>query len=111
MQMMSRIPLDFSESKKFLNVRDNLLLTTPINLLPVAPHARPTSTSHVLPANHTHLNIRRHFVQPFAALYVLILASLEPMLAKESERVYDLSARLLGQRDQTMAEDTAEAEM
>lgn len=29
-------------------------------------------------------------VQPFAALYVLILASVSPLLAKESERVYDV---------------------
>ena len=33
-------------------------------------------------------------LQPFAALYVLILASASPLLAKESERIYDLFARL-----------------
>ena len=33
-------------------------------------------------------------VQPFAALYVLILASAAPLLAKESERTYGLGARL-----------------
>ena len=33
-------------------------------------------------------------LQPFAALYVLILASASPLLAKESERIYDLSVRL-----------------
>jgi CPA2 family monovalent cation:H+ antiporter-2 len=33
-------------------------------------------------------------LQPFAALYVLILASASPLLAKESERIYDLAARL-----------------
>jgi CPA2 family monovalent cation:H+ antiporter-2 len=33
-------------------------------------------------------------LQPFAALYVLILASASPLLAKESERIYDLTARL-----------------
>jgi monovalent cation:H+ antiporter-2, CPA2 family len=50
-------------------------------------------------------------IQPFAALYVLILASLAPLLAKESERVYDLSARLLRRPGQTLAEDTTEAEV
>ena len=35
-------------------------------------------------------------LQPFAALYVLILAVLGPLLTKESERIYDLSAKLLG---------------
>ena len=29
-------------------------------------------------------------LQPFAALYVLILASASPLLAKESDRIYDL---------------------
>src|ERR671920_1543679 len=29
-------------------------------------------------------------MQPFAALYVLILASVSPLLAKESERIYDV---------------------
>src|ERR1043165_5669750 len=33
-------------------------------------------------------------LQPFAALYVLILASASPLLAKESERIYELSLRL-----------------
>ena len=33
-------------------------------------------------------------LQPFAALYVLILASASPLLAKESERIYSLFARL-----------------
>jgi CPA2 family monovalent cation:H+ antiporter-2 len=33
-------------------------------------------------------------LQPFAALYVLILASASPLLAKESDRIYDLSLRL-----------------
>ncbi|MCA1577406.1 MAG: cation:proton antiporter [Acidobacteria bacterium] len=33
-------------------------------------------------------------LQPFAALYVLILASASPLLAKESERIYGLAARL-----------------
>ena len=33
-------------------------------------------------------------LQPFAALYVLILASASPLLAKESERIYMLFLRL-----------------
>ena len=33
-------------------------------------------------------------IQPFAALYVLILAIVGPILTKESERIYDLSLRL-----------------
>jgi len=37
-------------------------------------------------------------IQPFAALYVLILAILGPILTKESERVYDLSAGFLKKR-------------
>jgi CPA2 family monovalent cation:H+ antiporter-2 len=38
-------------------------------------------------------------LQPFAALYVLILASASPLLAKESERIYDLSAKLFSRND------------
>jgi CPA2 family monovalent cation:H+ antiporter-2 len=39
-------------------------------------------------------------IQPFAALYVLILATFAPLMAKESERIYDLSMKLLnGVRD------------
>ena len=34
-------------------------------------------------------------VQPFAALYVLILAGTSPLLAKESERIYDTTMRLV----------------
>src|ERR1043165_7926969 len=34
-------------------------------------------------------------IQPFAALYVLILATFAPLLAKESERIYSLVERLL----------------
>jgi CPA2 family monovalent cation:H+ antiporter-2 len=33
-------------------------------------------------------------IQPFAALYVLLLATFAPLLAKESERIYDLFGRL-----------------
>jgi hypothetical protein len=42
---------------------------------------------------------------------VLILASLAPLLAKESERVYDLSAGLLRRPGRALAEDTTEAEV
>jgi CPA2 family monovalent cation:H+ antiporter-2 len=34
-------------------------------------------------------------LQPFAALYVLILASVSPLLAKESDRIYALAASLV----------------
>lgn len=34
-------------------------------------------------------------VQPFSALYVLILASVSPLLAKESERVYDFVMKVV----------------
>jgi CPA2 family monovalent cation:H+ antiporter-2 len=37
-------------------------------------------------------------LQPFAALYVLILATLAPLLAKESERLYAPVERLLKRR-------------
>jgi CPA2 family monovalent cation:H+ antiporter-2 len=50
-------------------------------------------------------------IQPFAALYVLILASLAPLLAKESERIYDLTAKLFRRPGQAMAEEITEAEV
>ncbi|HKG98631.1 MAG TPA: hypothetical protein VKA97_12480, partial [Pyrinomonadaceae bacterium] len=34
-------------------------------------------------------------LQPFAALYVLLLASGSPLLAKESERICDLYVRIV----------------
>lgn len=37
-------------------------------------------------------------LQPFAALYVLILAVLGPLLTRESDRIYNLSARLFRRR-------------
>ncbi len=49
-------------------------------------------------------------LQPFAALYVLILAVLGPLLTKESERIYYLTARLLG-RSRAEREASAEAEI
>jgi CPA2 family monovalent cation:H+ antiporter-2 len=44
-------------------------------------------------------------LQPFAALYVLILASASPLLAKESERIYVLAARLFKRRNQPADEE------
>jgi CPA2 family monovalent cation:H+ antiporter-2 len=43
-------------------------------------------------------------LQPFAALYVLILAVLGPLLTKESERIYDLFAKLLERKKKTSDE-------
>ena len=40
-------------------------------------------------------------IQPFAALYVLILAIIGPVLTKESEPIYDLSVKLFPKREQT----------
>ena len=44
-------------------------------------------------------------LQPFAALYVLILASASPLLAKESERIYDLWLRLSKKHDPGIEEE------
>ena len=44
-------------------------------------------------------------LQPFAALYVLILASVAPLLAKESERIYVLFAKLFNWRDKAKTVD------
>jgi hypothetical protein len=41
---------------------------------------------------------------------VLILASVAPLLAKESERIYGLSAKLLGRRPRTTANETIATE-
>jgi len=49
-------------------------------------------------------------LQPFAALYVLILAIIGPLLTKESERIYDLSANLLSRYRPTANEELAETE-
>ncbi|HKX31130.1 MAG TPA: cation:proton antiporter [Blastocatellia bacterium] len=46
-------------------------------------------------------------LQPFAALYVLILAVLGPLLTKESERIYDLGERLV-QRSRRRAAPAAQ---
>lgn len=44
-------------------------------------------------------------LQPFAALYVLILASASPLLAKESERIYALFTKLLSRLSQRKTPD------
>jgi len=49
-------------------------------------------------------------LQPFAALYVLILAVLGPLLTKESERIYDLSAKLFVRLKRPWRGDRLEAE-
>jgi len=48
--------------------------------------------------------IRSALIQPFAALYVLILATFAPLLAKESERLYGLVARVFSRRERSPAE-------
>jgi len=47
-------------------------------------------------------------LQPFAALYVLILASASPLLAKESERIYDLAARIFSKLNPPPEEEAGE---
>ena len=47
-------------------------------------------------------------IQPFAALYVLILASAAPLLAKESERIHGLFERLDGRAGDEAVEEKAE---
>ncbi len=49
-------------------------------------------------------------IQPFAALYVLILAVLGPLLTKESERIYDLIANLFGRLKRVKLKRRREAE-
>jgi CPA2 family monovalent cation:H+ antiporter-2 len=51
-------------------------------------------------------------LQPFAALYVLILASASPLLAKESERIYSLFAKLSSRlsKRETPDEEVEEAQ-
>lgn len=44
-------------------------------------------------------------IQPFAALYVLILATFAPLLAKESERIATLVARIFSRLRRTSQED------
>ncbi len=48
-------------------------------------------------------------IQPFAALYVLILATFAPLLAKESERIYTLVERVLNRfRRRTRKDELSE---
>lgn len=47
-------------------------------------------------------------LQPFAALYVLLLATLAPLLAKESERIYALLMRLNSRRRPRRVETTSD---
>ncbi|HXG84779.1 MAG TPA: cation:proton antiporter [Pyrinomonadaceae bacterium] len=47
-------------------------------------------------------------IQPFAALYVLILAIIGPVLTKESDRIYDLSVRLFPKPTQADEKDEKE---
>jgi CPA2 family monovalent cation:H+ antiporter-2 len=42
-------------------------------------------------------------IQPFAALYVLILATLAPLMAKESDRIYTFSTKIFQRRRRTIA--------
>ena len=44
-------------------------------------------------------------IQPFAALYVLILATFAPLLAKESERIYEFVARVFGRFSRARRKD------
>lgn len=47
-------------------------------------------------------------LQPFAALYVLVLATLAPLLAKESERIYASIERIFQRRRQSSEESAPE---
>jgi CPA2 family monovalent cation:H+ antiporter-2 len=49
-------------------------------------------------------------LQPFAALYVLILATVAPLMAKESERIYSWTAHLFRRRRITKREELSEVE-
>jgi CPA2 family monovalent cation:H+ antiporter-2 len=50
-------------------------------------------------------------LQPFAALYVLILATVAPLMAKESERIYGRSTQLFRRRRITKREQLSEVEI
>ena len=45
-------------------------------------------------------------LQPFAAVYVLVLATLAPLLAKESEWIYDFFSRVLARLSKKRARPT-----
>ena len=49
-------------------------------------------------------------LQPFAALYVLLLASGSPLLAKESERIYDLYVRIVTRLRKQAVKEVEEVE-
>ncbi|MGH9907875.1 MAG: potassium:proton antiporter [Pyrinomonadaceae bacterium] len=49
-------------------------------------------------------------IQPFAALYVLILATFAPLLAKESDRIYAFVGRLLKRRQKAEDDDLVRQE-
>ena len=49
-------------------------------------------------------------LQPFAALYVLILAAASPLLAKESEGIYNLAMKVLPKPDAAALEEESEEE-
>lgn len=48
-------------------------------------------------------------IQPFAALYVLILATFAPLLAKESDRIYNFLGRSFRRRQKVKEDDPGEA--
>jgi CPA2 family monovalent cation:H+ antiporter-2 len=50
-------------------------------------------------------------LQPFAALYVLILATVAPLMAKESERIYGRTTQLFRRRRITKREQLSEVEI
>ncbi len=49
-------------------------------------------------------------IQPFAALYVLILATFAPLLAKESERIHEFLTRIFKRRRRAAEEEDPEPE-
>ena len=50
-------------------------------------------------------------IQPFAALYVLILATFAPLMAKESERIYGLMMKPFRRRQRPRSEDEADSDV
>ena len=52
----------------------------------------------IIVAKLAHVGALTPLIQPFAALYVLILATFAPLLAKESERVHSVVARVFKRR-------------
>ena len=62
----------------------------------VAVHLLALFLYDIIVANLAKAGSLNPIIQPFSALYVLILAILGPLLTKESERIYDFSVGLLG---------------